>query len=310
LQKPVTPSTLLDTLYGVIVKNVIASPAADAAHAEPQPQLLGQVLLVEDNDINQLVARELLEDLGLVVEVADNGQIGLEMVQQAHYDLVFMDMQMPVMDGVTATRAIRRIDRLETLPIAAMTANAMEQDRRKCLESGMNDFLVKPIDPQELCALLLRWVRPAATREAAATVPAALAPAPAVPAPAAAPLVGADGLPQGIAGLDTKLGLSRMAGKKPLYLAMLKRYVAGQKPLGQQLREALAGADRATAERLAHTCRGVSGNVGATLVQECAGTLEQALREAAPAALVEQHLLALEEPLAQLVQALEEAQLA
>ena len=101
-----------------------------------------------------------------------------------------------------------------------------------------------------------------------------------------------------------------MAGKKTLYLAMLKRYVAGQKPLGTQLREALAAADLATAERLAHTCRGVSGNVGATLIQERAGALEQALRDGAPATLVEQHLAALEEPLAQLMQALEEAQLA
>ncbi|RYF43310.1 MAG: PAS domain-containing sensor histidine kinase [Comamonadaceae bacterium] len=318
LVKPVNASVLFDTTMGALGgrRDGVAAGSSESGPADGRLAALrgARVLLVEDNDINQLVARELLEDLGLVVEVADNGQIALDMVQQAPYDLVFMDMQMPVMDGVTATREIRRIDRLEALPIAAMTANAMEQDRRKCLESGMNDFLVKPIDPQQLRTLLVRWIRPMASREAAATVPAALEPTPSAvpvaPAPVAAARLGLDGLPQGIDGLDTKLGLSRMAGKKTLYLAMLKRYVAGQKPLGGELRTALGAADLATAERLAHTCRGVSGNVGATLVQARAEALELALREGAPAAQVEQHLAQLEAPLAALVQALEEAQLA
>jgi len=117
-----------------------------------------RVLLVEDNDINQLVAREILQDAGLAVEVADNGEIALAMVRQHRYDLVFMDMQMPVMDGIEATRAIRALPGLQKLPIVAMTANAMEQDRRRCTEAGMNDFLVKPFDPEQAIELAGRWL--------------------------------------------------------------------------------------------------------------------------------------------------------
>jgi two-component system sensor histidine kinase/response regulator len=255
-----------------------------------------RILLVEDNDINQQVARELLEDAGFVVEVADNGQIALTMAQQAPYDLIFMDMQMPVMDGVTATRELRKLPALGDLPIVAMTANAMEQDRRRCMEAGMNDFLVKPIDPQDMWTMLARWLRPRR------------APAPAVQgsaAPAAQPQARAgDGLPQGIQGLDTTLGLSRMMGKKSLYLAMLRRYAAGQQDVVRDIRKALGAGDSVTAERLAHTTKAVSGNVGATLVQERATDLETALRQGAPAGDIQALIDALEAPMSQLLAAL------
>jgi CheY-like chemotaxis protein len=217
-------------------------------------------------------------------------------VQKFDYQLVFMDMQMPVMDGVTATGEIRKIARLEHLPIVAMTANAMEQDRRKCMEAGMNDFLVKPIDPSQMWAIISRWMRPAAQAQVAAPVRVA-GPA----APAGAP---AQGLPQGIEGLDTALGLSRMMGKKSLYLAMLGRYVAGQQSVVRDIRAALDAGDKATAERLAHTTKSVSGNVGATLVQERAGELEMALREDAQVLDVEQHIAALEAPMNSLLAAI------
>ena len=119
-----------------------------------------RVLLVEDNDINQQVAREMLQDCGLLVDVAENGEVALRMIREAAYDLVFMDMQMPVMDGVTATREVRKLDQFRQLPIVAMTANAMKQDRHRCLDAGMNDFLVKPIDPENLFSILLRWAVP------------------------------------------------------------------------------------------------------------------------------------------------------
>jgi two-component system, sensor histidine kinase and response regulator len=117
-----------------------------------------RILLVEDNDINQQVARETLEDAGLTVDVACDGRAALAMVTQAAYDLVFMDMQMPVMDGVTATRAIRQMEGMDKLPIVAMTANAMEKDRQACMEAGMDDVLVKPIDPECMWDVLLRWL--------------------------------------------------------------------------------------------------------------------------------------------------------
>ncbi len=115
------------------------------------------MLLVEDNDINQEVAIGLLEDAAIQVDLAENGEIAVRMAQENDYDAVLMDMQMPVMDGIEATRAIRSDPRLQDLPIIAMTANAMAIDREKCLEAGMNDHIGKPIDPDQLFSVLLRW---------------------------------------------------------------------------------------------------------------------------------------------------------
>jgi two-component system sensor histidine kinase/response regulator len=253
---------------------------------------------VEDNDINQQVARELLEDVGLVVDVAENGQIALEMLEKRNYGLVFMDMQMPVMDGVTATREIRKLPAFANLPIVAMTANAMEQDRRKCKDAGMNDFLVKPIDPQEMMAILLRWGRQLrASIETAAALPRAQAPR------AAAAVAEAF---DGIEGLDTALGLSRMLGKKSLYAAMLRRYLAGQQQVVAEIRQALAAGDQATAERIAHTTKAVSGNVGATAIQERAAALEAAIGEHREPADLAGLLDELDAPLASLLAALAE----
>jgi PAS domain S-box-containing protein len=139
--------------------------AAAALAVPPFPAQLAavrgkRILLVEDNDINQMVATELLQDAGFVVDVAENGQAALDCVERGRYDLVLMDMQMPVMDGVTATRELRRRPGHGQLPVVAMTANAMTQDRQRCLDAGMNDFLSKPIEPDQVWAVLLRWLSP------------------------------------------------------------------------------------------------------------------------------------------------------
>jgi two-component system sensor histidine kinase/response regulator len=310
LVKPLNASLLFDTTMCALgaAQSVAPHRSAPAEINGARGRLAAirgaRILIVEDNDINQQVARELLEDAGLVVDVAANGQIALEMVQRVSYDLVFMDVQMPVMDGITATREIRKVHWLGKLPIVAMTANAMEQDRRRCIEAGMNDAVIKPIDPQELWDKLLRWIRlteppaPAATPHSAraATPPQR----PESPAASVVP-----GVPQGIAGLDTELGLSRMLGKRTLYLAMLRRYVAGQKDVCAQIHQALAIGDMPTAERLAHTTKGVSGNVGATVVQDLAGALEQSLKDYEPPLDVQRRLLELESLLAVLIAALE-----
>src|SRR6185369_10556948 len=228
LIKPVNASLLFDTTMSALGAAQRTAPHTSAVSekATARDSLAAirgaRVLLVEDNDINQQVARELLEDAGLVVDVADNGRIALDMIRRSCYDLVFMDMQMPEMDGITATREIRKLKWLGQLPIVAMTANAMEQDRRNCIEAGMNDAVIKPIDPQDLCETLLRWIR---VREPAPISGLSTARADQPETPAGSP---DQDLPQGIAGLDTALGLSRMLGKKSLYVAMLRRYVAGQ----------------------------------------------------------------------------------
>jgi signal transduction histidine kinase/ActR/RegA family two-component response regulator len=124
-----------------------------------------RVLLVEDNDMNQLIATEILSDAGCRVDVAADGRIAIDMVRKQPYDVVLMDMQMPVMDGVTATREIRREPQFDALPIIAMTANAMEQDRRACSAAGMNAFVTKPFDPEAFLATVSRWIGAGAARQ-------------------------------------------------------------------------------------------------------------------------------------------------
>jgi len=174
LLKPVCPSALLDATMDAMSARSAMTARGDApprAVQTPAPEMAtlqeirgARVLLVEDNDINQIVASEILMDMGLVVDFAQDGLVALDMVQSQAYDIVLMDMQMPVMDGTTATVEIRKLG-FDSLPIVAMTANAMEQDRKRCLDAGMNDYVSKPIEPAELRRVLLKWT----LRHAAAT---------------------------------------------------------------------------------------------------------------------------------------------
>jgi two-component system, sensor histidine kinase and response regulator len=283
LFKPVNASMLFDSvarLFGQHNPDAVANQDGYGFAAVSLEAIRGaRVLLVEDNDLNQEVATELLRGAGLMVDVADNGQIAVEKVQVVAYDIVLMDMQMPVMDGLSATRIIRQMPQFEHLPIVAMTANAMQRDREACRAAGMDDHLAKPIEVRELFQALLKWVKPT---ESAAAEADALGLTSSVPAIAAANPDSAPALPKGIAGLDTALGLRRVLGKVPSYVSMLEKYVVGQSGTVAALRDALAAADRETATRLAHTTKGVSGNIGATTVQQRAEALEQALQQGAP----------------------------
>jgi len=154
----VSSSTLFETTLAVL-QTSDSSPdiAPSAALLDVNLTRGARVLLVEDNEINQEVALGQLEDAEVEVDVAENGEMAVRMVQSNPYDLVLMDMQMPVMDGIEATRVIRSDPRFKNLPIIAMTANAMAADRDKCLDAGMNDHIPKPIDPQELFRVLSQW---------------------------------------------------------------------------------------------------------------------------------------------------------
>ncbi len=170
LIKPVGQAALFDSIMRVFASDDRRGEADDGPEAAAQnlDALRGvKVLLVEDNDLNQEVASEILRDAGLVVDIADNGQIAVDMVKAGFYDLILMDMQMPVMDGVTATREIRKLGLID-LPIIAMTANAMQADKEKCMDAGMNDHIAKPIDPDSMFSTLLKWHKP----EAGAVPPA------------------------------------------------------------------------------------------------------------------------------------------
>ena len=298
LVKPVTPSLLFDTtmeaLGGRRPEERITSSGC-APGAQKVSLIRGaRILLAEDNEINQQISCELLRDAGFLVEVAENGLIALNMVQQSAYDLVLMDMQMPIMDGLTATAAIRRIARLQALPIVAMTANAMAEHRSSCLKAGMNDFLSKPINPDSLWSMLLKWIRPSSI----SPVPQRALQAPAIR--------GAQiDVPEGISGLDTRTGLRRMMGKKPLFVAMLRKFVAGQKACVRNIREALDAGDHATAQRAAHTLKGVSATIGATDVPDYADAVERAIAGQQPRNKIELLLDQLDPPLAALTSALE-----
>jgi len=287
LVKPVNATLLFEATMSALggpsgEETASAQPAVASPHLS---SIAGaRILLAEDNDINQQVACELLGDAGLLVDVAENGRLALEKAQHESYDLVLMDMQMPVMDGIEATRELRKIPRLAGLPIVAMTANAMQRDRDRCLAAGMNDYVVKPIEPDDLWATLLKWIKPRAQ-----VIP--------LPAPRA---MAVEGLPA-IDGLDMGTGLKRMLGKEALYLAMLRRYVAGQKGSIDAIRRALDDQDWATAERLAHTVKGTSGSIGATAIPACAAALEQAIQQGQPRAEVDRLLAGLQAPLADLI---------
>jgi two-component system, sensor histidine kinase and response regulator len=205
------------------------------------------------------------------VALAENGAVALEMARTRSYDLVFMDMQMPVMDGVAATQAIRRFADAQALPIVAMTANAMEQDRRRCFDAGMNDYVSKPIDPAQLAQVLERWLAMPRGREASA-------------APGAPPVVSPPQLPTGVPGLDTQAGLARVGGKTAVYLALLQRFCQSQGTTVHNISDALHAGNRAAARILAHTLHGVAGNIGAVSLQELAGSLEQRILGGAGAA--------------------------
>ena len=315
LVKPVSPSVLFDTTMEALGAHTVRGGRNEARTSRPalleaedsSMSLHGtRVLLVEDNEINQQIASELLSDAGVLVDVARDGAEALKKVHSTAYDLVLMDMQMPVMDGVTATQAIRRIPRLRNLPIVAMTANARAADRQSCLDAGMNDFLSKPIDPDALWAKMHQWLKPR-TPVLEPKLDFSFDLSPDVWLKTAAPPVVrvASDLPHGIHGLDVTWGLSHMMGKKTLYLTMLRKYVAGQKDAVKAIRSALDMQDHVTAQRIAHTLKGVSATVGASLVAGQANVVETAIRHQHSGADVDLAINVLGGHLAHLVTALD-----
>jgi len=222
-----------------------------------------RALVVEDNEINMLTYA------GFEVTTANDGQQAIDAIAHTNtpFDLVLMDMQMPVMDGLQATRAIRQLPQHAHLPIVAMTANAMAQDRQRCLDAGMNDFVAKPIDPDLLWAALLRWIPP---RQGYAPPPASTTPDTQPPEPV---------LPQPIEGLDTALGLRRCMGKTGFYRQMLLQFAQQQAHTPALIQQAMDQQQWPEARRLAHSLKGVAGNLGATHVQSLAEALEHAISD-------------------------------
>ncbi|WP_420589017.1 response regulator [Bacterioplanoides sp.] len=258
LIKPINASILFDTIMRIFSER---SSANNSQHDISEVWLQGNVLLVEDHEINQAVALEFLHSVGIIADTASNGVEAIEAIKHKDYDLVLMDLQMPVMDGLHATAIIRQDERYKDLPIVAMTAHAMEGDRERCLATGMNDHIAKPIDPDLFATMLQQWLEPATVRHSPASAEQAL-----------------EASLENIDGIDLGWGIERVGGNRQLYFNLLKSFHQKHHKDDEAIKQALLQDDFDKALRLTHTLRGVAGNIGARLFEKDAAELEALLR--------------------------------
>lgn len=270
LVKPVSPSILFDTLMQTLApasKGLALGPPSSQPLSVPDLNGIA-ALVVEDNRINQQVAKELLEKAGITVDIVRDGAQAIKAVDGSHFDLVLMDVQMPDMDGYQATRMMRKDPRFEQLPIIAMTAHALVGDREKCLAAGMDDYLTKPIDPTKFYVMLEKWAGRSKTRAVSEI----------------------DSTPNSVSsrgdtqlerfdspGIDGADGLAHVGGNSELYQRLLMEFVADHGEDAKLLTNLLAEPDRESARRLVHTLRGIAGNIGAVTLELLGARLEQSL---------------------------------
>lgn len=297
LAKPVTSSGLLDAmmraLHQPVAPRVLPSPSV-APVAPGLSDVVGarfqgyRLLLAEDNPVNQQVATELLRLEGFEVDVANDGELALACLARQRYDAVLMDIQMPNMDGVAATMALRRQPHLNDLPVIGLSANVLAEDRKRCLVAGMSDFVAKPIEPQELFAALSYWLPERSVSQvrtgssATESVSALLqdtAGSSAASAAAAAPSVPEEGMAWHVAGLNTQEGLRRMGGRMESYQRLLAAFVKHQGHCVERLGLALEQEQWAEARREVHSLKGLAAQIGATGLARMAQDFELWLHE-------------------------------
>jgi len=296
LLKPTTQQAL-----SIVLRQLYAPPPEPGAAQTTEAALRWRgcrALLAEDNDINQQIAVELMEAEGFKVEVAGTGREALRMLETRaddYYHLILMDVQMPDMDGHEATRRIRETERYSHIPILAMTAHAMVEERERCIREGMQDVIIKPVDPEGMFRIIAQWLPPMLIDKLQAngrTEPAAEEPQ--------APLV--------LAGFDTELAVKRMGGRVAFYHRMLAKLPRTLGDTPAKIEQALAEGDLETAHRVAHTAVGVAANVGAVDLEATARQLAANLQraegseEAARQALLASYRVQLERVLAQVLQ--------
>jgi CheY-like chemotaxis protein len=283
LLKPVNPSMFFDTImqaFGEELPETSRVAQRKEQEAEDLENIQGaRVLLVEDNEINQQVAKEILEGAGLHVTLANDGQEAVNAVKETNYDAVLMDVQMPVMDGYTATKTIRmweggmRNKGKAQIPIIAMTAHAMAGDEDKSLEAGMNGHVAKPIDPDQLFSTLQKWIKPSEKRDQVQK--------PEVPVehPESDKAVPDEGqLPESLSGFELSAGIKRLQGNKRLYRKLLLDFGAKYTQVASEIREALNAKDFEHAHSLVHNLKGLAGNLAATELQTAAVNLEKLVK--------------------------------
>ena len=231
-----------------------------------------KLLLVEDDPINQAVALDILSGTGLKPSLAENGKQAVDLASSEHFDLILMDVQMPIMDGLEATRRIRQLPGHSEIPIFAMTANAFGEDRDACLLAGMNGHIAKPVNPDILFAVLLNNL-PANPLVSEASIVKAN---PGIDLSASEALIAELGK---IPGIDTKAGMVTMRGKPDKYLALLEKFVVHHLDAPILLRSTMEAGDNPAATRQAHSLKGAAGSLGLSSLRSAAAELEAALRE-------------------------------
>lgn len=261
LIKPIRYSELYDSIMGAL-ENGISSATPDVQKVRPEALHRGNILLVEDNEINQLVAVELLRSFGFTTEVANNGiealeKMQLSLVRNNVYDLVLMDLQMPVMGGSTATIEIRKREEFKNLPIIAMTADAMTSVRDECLAIGMNDFITKPIDPNVMLETIEKWL----TKSTGTITSQAES----------------QGTNEPGAGINMEEGISRLGGNRKLYADILSKFSANYQPFVSQLKEKIQAGESDESQRMVHTLKGLSASLGMTGLHERCKDVEVSL---------------------------------
>jgi signal transduction histidine kinase/DNA-binding response OmpR family regulator/HPt (histidine-containing phosphotransfer) domain-containing protein len=269
LIKPVSPSTLFDSITGLFqedARRLIDQRSREVAESGSTEGLAGKrILLVEDHDLNQELVTEILTNVGASVTLANNGQEALDLLDEQDFDGVLMDIQMPVMDGYTATRKIRNNPRFADLPVLAMTANAMAGDREKALETGMNDHIPKPLEIEKALDTMVHWFAPESAREAGQDTERE-----------------ESGMPLHIPGIDLEAGLENAGGSVALYLRLLRRFESSENEFNSRFADSVKNGDMDEVVRHVHSLKGVAGTVGALELHEASARLEKVLRDQEP----------------------------
>jgi CheY-like chemotaxis protein/HPt (histidine-containing phosphotransfer) domain-containing protein len=278
LVKPVNHSILFDAIAEAFGRRETWVEAPQRQEKTEARDLSGvHLLIVEDNEINQQVAKELLEGFGARVEIAGNGKIAVQRIGDGmRYHAVLMDLQMPVMDGYEATARIRKKLDKDTLPILAMTAHALLSEIPKCMQSGMNGVVTKPIDPDKLKEELFKWIT---------HTPVAVPPRQAV---SLQPEVREEDSIDSLPGIDVKSALDRLRGNRRLLKKLVEDFAATHSHIFADIREAMERGDWISAQRAVHTFKGVAGNLSATEVFFSAARLETHLQQQDAARMAEE----------------------
>jgi len=269
LLKPVTPLLLIKTIKRALGVETNETQALDSSMVDITSVAGARVLLVEDNPINQQVASELLRMRSINTTIANNGAQALDKIKDDEFDLIFMDLQMPVMDGYSAAEKIINDDRYRHIPIIAMTAHAMPSDQKRCMELGMKGHILKPIVIDDIDRALVKWIAPrdgigsAYIKNTEQQTSSSEY----------------NGFPEAIVGLDLKLGLSLVAGNKDVYLNLLADFSRRYKHVIEQLRVDIEMSNRDYIHDIAHTLTSAAGNLGATDLSKVAATLDLQLQE-------------------------------